>query len=93
MAEPATDLSLVGRDRLDIEARLTGLEVTNKHILATLRELKEALSDIANEVSEMRGELKAKNDSNGNGSVLRYVVIALVSALLSLVGVKLAGGM
>jgi len=96
MGEPANDIPVVSSDRLNVEARLTRLEVSNKHILYLLNELREGLDKVASELHEMRGELNARNnpsDGNNDSGVLRYVVIALVSALLSLVGVKLAGGM
>lgn len=99
MAEPATNISLVDQDRLTIEARLTRLEVTNKHVLHSLGELKEDMGNIAAKLNELHGELKGRRLVNGNGTssgsnavVLKYVIIALTSALLSLVGVKMASG-
>ena len=99
MAQPANSVPLVDQDRLTIEARLTRLEVMNKHALQTMKEMKDDVSAIAASLSELRGELKGRRLVNGdsaagtsNALVLKYVIVALTSALLSLVGVKLATG-
>lgn len=97
MVEPTTNISLVDTDRLELEARLTRLETTNQHVLDTLGDLKEDVGKIAAQLNELHGELKGRRLVNGNSSgnsmaVLKYLVIALTSALLSLVGVKIAHG-
>ena len=92
MDNNATDIHLVN------ERRLAQLEVHVRTIRDDMDAVKETLFDLANEFKEFKGEVRASRTSNGNSGlakaldVMRLVIIALLSALFTLVGVKYDGG-